>query len=44
VRFMTEEHSLSVQRSCYCIGLSRGAYYREPKEDAGRDAEVIDDN
>jgi len=42
VKFMVDEHSLSVHKSCKCIGLSRAAYYREPKEDTGRDAEVIE--
>ena len=39
---MVEAHSLSVQKSCTCIGLSRAAYYREPQADTGRDAEVIE--
>jgi putative transposase len=39
---MVDEHRLSVQRSCFCIGLSRAAYYKTPKGDTGRDAEVIE--
>ena len=42
MKFMIDEHSLSVQRSCFCIGLSRAAHYRVPQEDTGRDTEVID--
>jgi len=41
VHYLTEEHSLSVKKSCTCIGLSRAAYYREP-ENTDRDKEVID--
>ncbi len=35
------EHSLSVQKSCKCIGLSRSAYYRDTTASGSRDAEVI---
>ena len=38
---LVEGHSLSVQRSCQCIGISRAAYYRRRQPDTGRDAEVI---
>lgn len=41
MQYLIAEHSLSVQRSCKCIGLSRAAYYRETKANADRDAEVI---
>jgi putative transposase len=42
VKHLVKEHSLSVQRSCTCIGLSRAAYYREPESRATRDVAVID--
>lgn len=38
---MIAEHSLSVQRSCKCIGLSRAAYYSGTRSNAEHDAEVI---
>jgi putative transposase len=38
---MTEEHDLSVARSCRCVGLSRSAYYRVPEDWTVRDAPVI---
>jgi putative transposase len=41
VQYLIAEHSLSVQRSCKCIGLSRAAYYKETTTSADRDAEVI---
>jgi len=42
VAHLVEDHSLSVQRSCRCIGLSRAAYYKTPSAETGRDAEVIE--
>jgi len=42
VEHLVVSHSLPVQRSCECIGLSRAAYYREPQECPDRDAEVIE--
>lgn len=41
MRYLVTEHSISVQRSCKCIGISRAAYYRVPESKAERDAEVI---
>jgi putative transposase len=35
------EHSLSVQKGCKCVGLSRAAYYKGIKREPERDAEVI---
>ena len=42
MRYLIAEHSLSVQRSCKCLGLSRAAYYKETIDWAERDAEVVD--
>lgn len=39
---MTKEHSLSVQKSCSCIGISRAAYYRPTPPDRVKDGEVIE--
>lgn len=41
MRHLVECHSLSVQKSCECIGLSRAAYYKAIPNDTERDAEVI---
>jgi len=38
---MIATHSLSVQRSCRCVGLSRSAFYKTPQNDSERDADVI---
>jgi len=38
---LVENHSLSVQKSCQCIGISRAAYYKRRKYKTERDAEVI---
>ena len=38
---LIESHSLSVQRGCQCIGISRAAYYRKLQSDTERDAGVI---
>lgn len=38
--YLVKEHSLSVQRSCKCIGLSRAAYYKDVP-DIDHDSEVI---
>ena len=40
MQYLVGEHSLSVQRSCKCIGLSRAAYYSIQRK-MDRDAEVI---
>jgi putative transposase len=37
----TAEHSLSVQRCCRCVGLSRAAFYKTPQETSDLDADVI---
>jgi len=42
VRYLVAEHSLSVQRSCGCLGLSRAAYYKKTIDWVERDAEVVD--
>ena len=42
MRYLIAEHSLSVQRSCACVGLSRAAHYKETVDWAERDAEVVD--
>jgi putative transposase len=42
VSYLIAEHSLSVQRSCRCLGLSRAAYYKKTIDWAERDAEVVD--
>lgn len=39
---MVDEHSLSVQKSCKCIGLSRAAWYKVPQNNIVRDVEVIE--
>lgn len=38
---MVVEHSLSVQRSCCCVGMSRAAFYKTPAAFAERDADII---
>ena len=38
---MVVEHSLSVQRSCRCVGMSRAAFYKIPATFTVRDADVI---
>ena len=40
--YLVEEHSLSVQRSCNCLRLSRSAYYKGAVDWSERDAEVVD--
>jgi len=44
VAFLHERHSLSIRRSCCCVGLSRSAWYRHSQEpsQAERDEPVID--
>jgi len=42
VKYLITEHSLSVQRSCKCIRLSRAAYYKETNANTDRDAEIIE--
>jgi len=41
VKYLIEEHHLSVRRSCACLGLSRAAHYRGSSSKEERDAEVI---
>ena len=41
MQYLVTEHSLSVQRSCKSIGISRAAYYSGGRSNADRDAEVI---
>ncbi len=41
MRYLVGEHSLSVQKSCKCIGISRAAYYSGTGSIADRDVEVI---
>jgi putative transposase len=38
---IAREHSLSIQRACRIVGLSRTAFYRVPRSSAERDAAVI---
>ena len=42
VSYMANEHKLSVQKSCICIGLSRAAYYRAPKPQVDKDEAIIE--
>ena len=39
---MKETFGLSVRRGCRCVGLSHGAYYRQPLDWMVRDAEIIE--
>ena len=39
--YLIQEHHLSVQRSCECLGVSRAAHYRDSMTREERDAEVI---
>ena len=39
---MKDTFGLPVRRSCRCVGLSHGAFYRRPLDWMARDAEVID--
>ena len=39
---MRDELGLPVRRGCACVGLSHGAFYREPVDWMVRDADVID--
>ena len=41
MQYLVTEHSLSVQRSCKSIGISRAAYYSGTRSSADRDADVI---
>jgi putative transposase len=41
VRHLVAEHSLSVQKGCKCIGLSRAAYYGGARSTGDRDTEII---
>ena len=40
-RHLVEQHSLSLSRSCLCVGLHRSAYYRVPAHWTVRDASII---
>ena len=39
---MVERYGLSVRRGCACVGLSHGAFYREPMDWTIRDGDVIE--
>ncbi len=39
---MVDENSLSVRKSCMCIGLSRAAWYKIPQNTTVRDVDVIE--
>lgn len=39
--YLVAEHSLSIRKSCFCIGLSRAAYYRTTQTWLDKDAEII---
>jgi len=39
---MKDTFGLPVRRSCRCVGLSHGAFYRRPMDWMARDADVID--
>jgi putative transposase len=39
---LVEEHKLTVQQSCSCVGISRAAFYRVPKPVSERDGQVIE--
>lgn len=41
MQYLVVEHSLSVQKGCKCMGLSRSAYYKAIRRDPERDAEVV---
>ena len=41
MKYLLEEHLLSVRRSCECLGLSRAVYYRASAVGEDRDAEII---
>ena len=39
---MKDTFGLPVRRGCRCVGLSHGAFYRQPLDWLARDADVID--
>lgn len=41
MQYLTQVHARPVRRSCACVGLSEGAWYRPPLDWTVRDAEVI---